>query len=164
MNDAGISENVVCLSVSPEQIMIQLLPYLCVLELPRTLHAHQLFPTATIPTHHNGFLTAQYRVAPFGAIRPYVGGGLNGTYMYARSKAIKVNSGFGPVLQVGVDLYKPKGISSANLLGYQPQWLPRLCVGMRDMLPPRCVCAPIRALPNDLTSPPSEACAGLSPP
>ena len=47
--------------------------------------------------------TAQYHVAPFGAIRPYVGGGLNGTYMYTRSKAIKVNSGFGPVLQVGVD-------------------------------------------------------------
>ncbi len=48
-------------------------------------------------------LTAQYHIAPFGAIRPYVGGGINGTYMHTRSKAIKVNSGAGLVLQVGVD-------------------------------------------------------------
>lgn len=47
--------------------------------------------------------TAQYHIAPFGGIRPYVGGGLHGTYMYTRSKAMKVNSGFGPVLQAGVD-------------------------------------------------------------
>ncbi|MFK7968273.1 MAG: OmpW family protein [Rickettsiaceae bacterium] len=47
--------------------------------------------------------TAQYHIAPFGAIRPYVGGGLNGTYMYTRSNAMKVSSGFGPVLQAGID-------------------------------------------------------------
>lgn len=47
--------------------------------------------------------TIQYHVAPFGAIRPYVGGGIHGTYMYTRSKAIKVSPGYGPVAQVGVD-------------------------------------------------------------
>ncbi len=47
--------------------------------------------------------TAQYHIAPFGSIRPYVGCGLNGTYMYTRSHAIKASGGFGPVLQTGVD-------------------------------------------------------------
>jgi len=47
--------------------------------------------------------TIQYHVAPFGAIRPYVGGGIHGTYMYTRSKAIKVSTGYGPVAQIGVD-------------------------------------------------------------
>jgi len=47
--------------------------------------------------------TAQYHIAPFGAIRPYVGAGLNGTYMYTRSHAIKASGGFGPVLQTGID-------------------------------------------------------------
>jgi outer membrane protein len=47
--------------------------------------------------------TAQYHIAPFGAIRPYVGAGLSGTYMYTRSHAIKATSGFGPVLQTGMD-------------------------------------------------------------
>ncbi len=47
--------------------------------------------------------TIQYHVAPFGAIRPYVGGGIHGTYMYTRSKAIKVSTGYGPVVQIGVD-------------------------------------------------------------
>jgi len=45
----------------------------------------------------------QYHVAPFGAIRPYVGGGIHGTYMYTRSEAIKVATGYGPVVQIGVD-------------------------------------------------------------
>ncbi len=36
-----------------------------------------------------------------GGLRPYVG--LNWTYMHTRSRAIKVDSGFGPVLQAGVD-------------------------------------------------------------
>ncbi|MBU6183863.1 MAG: OmpW family protein [Rickettsiales bacterium] len=48
-------------------------------------------------------LSAQYHAAPYGGLRPYVGAGLNGTYMHTRSKAIKVDSGFGPVLQAGVD-------------------------------------------------------------
>jgi len=48
-------------------------------------------------------LSAQYHAAPYGGLRPYVGLGLNGTYMHTRSKAIKAESGFGPVLQAGVD-------------------------------------------------------------
>ena len=47
--------------------------------------------------------TAQYHIAPFGALRPYVGGGINGTFMHTRSKAIKTANGFGPVIQVGID-------------------------------------------------------------
>ena len=48
-------------------------------------------------------LIVQYHVAPYGAFRPYVGGGVNGTFMHTRSKAIKIANGFGPVLQVGMD-------------------------------------------------------------
>lgn len=47
--------------------------------------------------------TIQYHVAPFGAIRPYVGGGYHGAYLYTRSKAIKIDPGHGGVLQAGVD-------------------------------------------------------------
>jgi len=47
--------------------------------------------------------TIQYHIAPFGAIRPYVGGGYSGSYMHTNSKAIKVANGHGPVVQVGVD-------------------------------------------------------------
>ena len=47
--------------------------------------------------------TLQYHVAPFGAIRPYVGGGYHGSYLYTRSKAIKVKPGHGAVLQAGID-------------------------------------------------------------
>ena len=47
--------------------------------------------------------TAQYHIAPFGALRPYIGGGINGTFMHTRSKAIKTANGFGPVIQVGID-------------------------------------------------------------
>lgn len=47
--------------------------------------------------------TLQYHVAPFGAIRPYVGAGYHGAYMYTRSKAIKVANGHGPVAQIGID-------------------------------------------------------------
>lgn len=47
--------------------------------------------------------TIQYHVAPFGGVRPYVGGGIHGTYMYTRSKAIKVSTSYGPVAQMGVD-------------------------------------------------------------
>ncbi len=48
-------------------------------------------------------IAAQYHIAPFGAIRPYVGAGYNATYMHTRSKHLKVNSTTGPVLQLGVD-------------------------------------------------------------
>lgn len=47
--------------------------------------------------------TLQYHVAPFGAVRPYVGGGYHGSYLYTRSKAIKVRPGHGAVLQAGID-------------------------------------------------------------
>ncbi len=47
--------------------------------------------------------TAQYHIAPFGAIRPYVGGGYHGAFMHSRSKAIKVSTGHGAVLQAGID-------------------------------------------------------------
>lgn len=47
--------------------------------------------------------TIQYHVAPFGAIRPYIGGGYHGAFMHTRSKAIKVKSGHGAVLQAGID-------------------------------------------------------------
>ena len=47
--------------------------------------------------------TVQYHVAPFGAIRPYIGGGYHGAFMHTRSKAIKVKTGHGPVLQAGID-------------------------------------------------------------
>ncbi|PCJ29722.1 MAG: hypothetical protein COA94_00670 [Rickettsiales bacterium] len=49
-------------------------------------------------------ITAQYHIAPFGAIRPYVGAGYHATYMHLRSKAMKVSSGHGAVLQAGVDI------------------------------------------------------------
>lgn len=49
-------------------------------------------------------LTIQYHIAPFGAIRPYVGGGYHAAYMLTRSKAFKVGNGHGGVLQAGVDL------------------------------------------------------------
>jgi len=47
--------------------------------------------------------TLQYHIAPFGAIRPYVGGGYHGAFMHTRSKAIKVKNGHGAVLQAGID-------------------------------------------------------------
>jgi outer membrane protein len=47
--------------------------------------------------------TLQYHVAPFGAIRPYVGGGYHGSFMHTRSKAINTATGHGAVLQVGID-------------------------------------------------------------
>ncbi|MGV2432784.1 MAG UNVERIFIED_CONTAM: OmpW family protein [Rickettsiaceae bacterium] len=48
-------------------------------------------------------LTLQFHVAPFGAIRPYVGAGYNGTYMYVQSRQFKIGHTHGPVLQAGLD-------------------------------------------------------------
>lgn len=45
----------------------------------------------------------QYQIAPFGAIRPYVGAGYSGTYMNTNSKSMKLSSGHGPVIQTGID-------------------------------------------------------------
>lgn len=64
--------------------------------------------TGTLGKNNNIYMvpvtaTLQYHVAPFGAIRPYVGGGYHGTYMYTSSRALKTSSGHGPVAQLGVD-------------------------------------------------------------
>lgn len=50
-------------------------------------------------------VTGQYHIAPFGAIRPYVGVGYHGAYMFSKSKGCTVKNGHGAVLQIGVDLY-----------------------------------------------------------
>lgn len=47
----------------------------------------------------------QYHIAPFGAIRPYIGAGYHGAYTLTRSKAFDLKGGFGPVLQAGIDFY-----------------------------------------------------------
>lgn len=49
-------------------------------------------------------ITGQFHIAPFGAIRPYVGAGYHGAYIFTPSKYLKVGNGHGPVLQLGVDL------------------------------------------------------------
>lgn len=54
----------------------------------------------TIPT----YLTLQYHVAPYGAIRPYIGGGYHYTYMYNKSNQYKVANAGGPVVQLGVNV------------------------------------------------------------
>lgn len=47
--------------------------------------------------------TGQFHMAPFGAIRPYVGAGYHFAYMFTQSPAYKLNNANGPVLQLGVD-------------------------------------------------------------
>lgn len=47
--------------------------------------------------------TLQYHIAPYGAIRPYVGGGFHGTYMSTQSKQFKIRNAYGAVVQAGVD-------------------------------------------------------------
>ncbi len=49
-------------------------------------------------------LTLQYHIAPYGAIRPYVGGGYHYTYMIPRASEYKVKNGSGFVFQGGLDL------------------------------------------------------------
>lgn len=48
-------------------------------------------------------LTLQMHVAPFGGIRPYVGGGYSYMYMYSRSNSYKLSSDHGFVAQAGID-------------------------------------------------------------
>lgn len=50
-------------------------------------------------------VTGQYHIAPFGAIRPYIGVGYHGAYFINKSKGCTVKNGHGAVLQLGVDLY-----------------------------------------------------------
>lgn len=47
--------------------------------------------------------TIQLHVAPFGGIRPYIGGGYSYVYMYSRDNAYKITSDHGPVIQAGID-------------------------------------------------------------
>jgi len=47
--------------------------------------------------------TAIVNCAPFGAINPYIGGGINATYYIAKAKEYKVNATYGFVAQAGVD-------------------------------------------------------------
>lgn len=49
-------------------------------------------------------LTLQYHIAPFGAIRPYVGAGYNYTYFTSKASEYKITPGQGMVLQAGVDI------------------------------------------------------------
>ncbi|RYE06187.1 MAG: OmpW family protein [Rickettsiaceae bacterium] len=48
-------------------------------------------------------LIAQYYVAPFGAIRPYLGVGYHGVYNFTRLKEFKISNGHGAVFQLGTD-------------------------------------------------------------
>lgn len=48
-------------------------------------------------------ITGQFHMAPFGAIRPYVGAGYHFAYLFTQSPAYKLNNGNGAVLQLGVD-------------------------------------------------------------
>lgn len=48
--------------------------------------------------------TGQYHIAPFGGIRPYIGGGYHGAYMISKSQ-FKAKNAAGPVIQAGVDFY-----------------------------------------------------------
>lgn len=49
--------------------------------------------------------TGQYHLAPFGAIRPYVGVGYHGAYLFSKSKSFNIKNTHGPVAQLGVDFY-----------------------------------------------------------
>lgn len=49
-------------------------------------------------------LTLQFHIAPYGAIRPYVGGGYHYTYIIQRAKEYKLKNAGGAVLQGGVDI------------------------------------------------------------
>ena len=68
--------------------------------LPRSGTSVEKRPNFIVPVP----LSAQYHAAPYGSLGPYVGLVLM-AYMHTRSKAIKVDSGFGPVLQAGVEFY-----------------------------------------------------------
>ena len=45
----------------------------------------------------------QFHIAPFGAIRPYIGGGVTGAYIFTRSKEFKVKNSWGVFAQAGID-------------------------------------------------------------
>lgn len=49
-------------------------------------------------------ITMQYHIAPYGAIRPYIGGGYCGSYVFTKNNSFKMNNIHGPVLQAGFDI------------------------------------------------------------
>lgn len=48
-------------------------------------------------------LTGQYHIAPFGAVRPYVGAGYHGAYVFSKIREFKASNSHGFVAQIGVD-------------------------------------------------------------
>ncbi len=53
----------------------------------------------SIPLH----ATLQFHVAPFGGIRPYIGGGYHVNYVYSPLKEIDIDFMHGPIIQAGID-------------------------------------------------------------
>jgi len=53
----------------------------------------------SIPFH----ATLQFYMAPFGGIRPYVGGGYHINYVYSPLKEISIDFMHGPIIQAGID-------------------------------------------------------------
>ena len=45
----------------------------------------------------------QYHVAPYGAIRPFIGAGYSAIWLNTRSDNISISSTYGPVIQIGVN-------------------------------------------------------------
>ncbi len=64
----------------------------------------------TIPS----YVTAQYHIAPYGALRPYIGAGYHYTYMLSKSQQYKVKNASGPIIQAGID-FVLKDDTSFNL-------------------------------------------------
>ncbi len=51
-------------------------------------------------------ITGLYQIAPFDSVRPYVGVGYHGSYIFNnKDKGFLVKNGHGTVLQAGIDLY-----------------------------------------------------------
>lgn len=48
-------------------------------------------------------LLMQFHVAPYGALRPYIGAGYHGTYFWTQSRQFKMGNAHGPVFQAGLD-------------------------------------------------------------
>ena len=53
----------------------------------------------SIPVH----IALQFCFAPYGGVRPYVGGGYHMNYTYSPSKAFDIDFMHGPIIQAGVD-------------------------------------------------------------
>ncbi len=50
-------------------------------------------------------ITAQYHVAPFGGLSPYLGAGYHGIYFIGTSKDFKIENCHGPVVQAGINFF-----------------------------------------------------------